>query len=195
MRDFDLYLIPPPSDNVLALRQLRAPHLGGLVRTKGMVTRVSEVKPLVTVVSYTCDRCNAVLHQEVLSRTYMPLFDCTSRVCAGDKAESKAGFKGTLTPHNRGSKFVKFQELRLQELPDQVPIGHIPRSSAVYARGPLTRLCGPGDIITLDALYLPTPFVGKRASRAGLIADTYAMLGMGKEGGMEAARPEAMHAR
>lgn len=34
----------------------------------------------------------------------------------------------------RGSKFVKYQELRLQELPDQVPVGHIPRSMTVHCR-------------------------------------------------------------
>ena len=35
----------------------------------------------------------------------------------------------------RGSKFVKYQELRLQELPDQVPVGHIPRAITVQCRG------------------------------------------------------------
>lgn len=35
----------------------------------------------------------------------------------------------------RGSRFVKYQELRLQELPDQVPVGHIPRAVTVHCRG------------------------------------------------------------
>ena len=35
----------------------------------------------------------------------------------------------------RGSRFVKYQELRLQELPDQVPVGHIPRALTVHCRG------------------------------------------------------------
>ncbi len=34
----------------------------------------------------------------------------------------------------RGSRFVKYQEMRVQELPDQVPVGHIPRSISVRLR-------------------------------------------------------------
>lgn len=37
----------------------------------------------------------------------------------------------------RGSKFIKYQELRLQELPDQVPVGHIPRSMTIQCRSQL----------------------------------------------------------
>ena len=40
----------------------------------------------------------------------------------------------------RGSKFVKYQEMKVQELPEQVPVGHIPRSMTVVARGELTRM-------------------------------------------------------
>lgn len=54
----------------------------------------------------------------------------------------------------RGSRFVKYQEMRLQELPDQVPVGHIPRSVTVHCRGERTRQCGPGDIVTVSGIFL-----------------------------------------
>jgi DNA replication licensing factor MCM7 len=44
--------------------------------------------------------------------------------------------------------------MRLQELPDQVPVGHIPRSVTVHCRGERTRLCGPGDIVTVSGIFL-----------------------------------------
>lgn len=34
----------------------------------------------------------------------------------------------------RGSRFVKFQELRIQELPEEVPVGHVPRTLAIQVR-------------------------------------------------------------
>ncbi len=55
---------------------------------------------------------------------------------------------------SRGSKFIKYQELRIQELPDQVPVGHIPRSITIKCRGENTRRCGPGDIITVSGIFL-----------------------------------------
>jgi DNA replication licensing factor MCM7 len=75
----------------------------------------------------------------------------------------------------RGSKFCKFQELKLQELPNQVPMGHVPRSMSVYCRGELTRLCSPGDVVTIDGVFLPQRLAesGFLAMKAGLITTTY----------------------
>jgi DNA replication licensing factor MCM7 len=49
---------------------------------------------------------------------------------------------------------MKYQELRLQELPDQVPTGHIPRAMTIHCSGEVTRLCGPGDIVTITGVFL-----------------------------------------
>lgn len=73
----------------------------------------------------------------------------------------------------RTSKFLRYQELRVQELPDQVPTGRIPRSLTVICRADTTRLASPGDIISLTGIFLPSPFTGYQAMRAGLTADTY----------------------
>ena len=32
---------------------------------------------------------------------------------------------------------------------------------------------GPGDMVEISGIFLPTPFTGFRAMRAGLVADTY----------------------
>lgn len=40
---------------------------------------------------------------------------------------------------------MRYQEVRIQELPDQVPIGHIPRAMTVQCRAGLTRQCSPGE--------------------------------------------------
>ena len=41
---------------------------------------------------------------------------------------------GRLYLQCRGSKFSKYQELKIQEHNDQVPVGNIPRSMTVIAR-------------------------------------------------------------
>jgi DNA replicative helicase MCM subunit Mcm2 (Cdc46/Mcm family) len=55
----------------------------------------------------------------------------------------------------------------------QVPVGHIPRSMIVVCRGETSRQVVPGDIITIDGIFLPTPFSGKALMTASLLADTY----------------------
>ncbi|GFR95413.1 DNA helicase [Elysia marginata] len=79
----------------------------------------------------------------------MPLLMCPSQVCVTNKSG------GRLYLQTRGSKFVKFQELKIQEHSDQVPVGNIPRSMTVYCRGETTRKAQPGDhvSITEDDFY------------------------------------------
>eukprot|EP01048_Picozoa_sp_COSAG05_P002772 COSAG05_NODE_120_length_17734_cov_79.637823_6_plen_499_part_00 len=83
---------------------------------------------------------------------------------------------GRIHLQTRASKLVKFQEIKIQELAEQVPKGQVPRALTVCAWGELTRLCKPGDTVVVTGVFLPTPFTGFRgnvsASRA-LIADTY----------------------
>ena len=43
----------------------------------------------------------------------------------------------------------------------------------LIARGELTRSVLPGDLVTVDGVFLPTPYTGFKAMKAGLIADTY----------------------
>jgi DNA replication licensing factor MCM7 len=55
---------------------------------------------------------------------------------------------------------VSEQEIKIQEPSDQVPVGHVPRSVTLIAKGINTKQCTPGDIITVTGVHLPTPFTG-----------------------------------
>jgi hypothetical protein len=78
-----------------------------------------------------------------------------------------------LIAQTRGSKFTKFQEIKVQELPDQVPTGHIPRMMTVHLLGEMTRTCSPGEEVIISGIFLPVPYTGYKAIKAGLTADTY----------------------
>jgi DNA replication licensing factor MCM7 len=56
---------------------------------------------------------------------------------------------------------------------DQVPVGHIPRTMTVHLNGNIVRQVSPGDIVNFAGIYLPTPYTGFQAVRAGLLTDTY----------------------
>lgn len=120
----------------------------------------------------------SLLVSQIQSPSFMPLIMCPSQECVTNKSG------GRLYLQTRGSKFVKFQELRIQEhvrrciqaqrlltaavdgivcdlisgavlQSDQVPVGNIPRSMSVYARGENTRLAQPGDHVAITGIFLP----------------------------------------
>lgn len=93
--------------------------------------------------------------------------ECPSEDCKINQS------KGQLFPSTRASKFLPFQEVKIQELAEQVPVGHIPRTLTILCHGSLTRQIHPGDTVDVGGIFLPTPYTGFKAIRAGLLTDTY----------------------
>ena len=118
-----------------------------------------------------------------------PLLDrCPSPQC------ERNNLSGKLRAQTRGSRFLNFQHLKvravsrsvhrlytdlilalfqppmptpqLQELPDQVPVGHIPRHISVQCRGELCRKCSPGDMVVVSGTFLPKRYQGFQAIKA-----------------------------
>ncbi|KAI0929227.1 hypothetical protein AcW1_006223 [Taiwanofungus camphoratus] len=168
LRRYNLYFQPLRSDIAMAVREVKGVHLGKLITVRGIVTRVSEVKPLLKVNAYTCDVCGSETFQEVSNKQFTPIFDCQN------EAECKKnGIHGSLHMQTRACRFSPFQEIKIQEMADQVPVGHIPRSMTIHVHGNLTRLMSPGDVVHLGGIFLPIPYTGYQAVRAGLLTDTY----------------------
>ncbi|KAI0155051.1 DNA replication licensing factor mcm7 [Xylariaceae sp. FL1272] len=151
----------------LAVRQVRGENLGHLITVRGIVTRTSDVKPIVQVSAYTCDRCGSELFQPITSKQYAPETVCKSEDCKQNQS------KGQLFPSSRASKFLPFQEVKIQEMAEQVPIGQIPRTLTVMCYGSAVRQVNPGDVVDIAGIFLPTPYTGFKAMRAGLLTDTY----------------------
>ncbi|KAH8676092.1 DNA replication licensing factor mcm7 [Xylariales sp. PMI_506] len=151
----------------LAVRQVRGEHLGRLITIRGIATRVSDVKPIVQVGAYTCDRCGCEIFQPISEKQYAPLTTCPSQECKENQT------KGQLFQSSRASKFLPFQEVKVQEMAEQVPIGQIPRTLTVMCYGSTVRQINPGDVVDISGIYLPTPYTGFKAMRAGLLTDTY----------------------
>ena len=151
----------------MSIREIKAEHIGKLVTVRGIVNRCTEVKPMMIVATYTCDRCGAETYQPVNSMSFMPVTDCPSDDCRVNKAG------GRLYLQTRGSKFIKFQELKIQEHSDQVPVGHIPRSLTIFCRGEVTRQSQPGDHVCISGIFLPLLRSGYKQLQSGLLSETF----------------------
>lgn len=109
MKRFECYFKAPSDSVAVPIRDVKAQQIGKLVTVRGIVTRCTEVKPMMTVATYTCDRCGAETYQPIGSMSFTPIIECPSDDCRINKAG------GRLYLQTRGSKFVKFQEIKIQE--------------------------------------------------------------------------------
>lgn len=158
---------PHSNEKAQSIREIKAEHIGKLVTVRGIVTRCTEVKPMMVVATYTCDRCGSETYQPVSSLSFIPVQECPSDDCRVNKAG------GRLYLQTRGSKFVKFQEIKIQEHSDQVPVGHIPRTMTIMCRGEVTRMAQPGDHVLISGVFLPLIRSGFRQIIQGLLSETF----------------------
>lgn len=49
------------------IREVRASYIGQLVKISGIITRCSDVKPLMQVAIYTCEECGFEIYQVYIS--------------------------------------------------------------------------------------------------------------------------------
>ena len=95
----------------MAVREVKGVHLGKLITVRGIVTRVSEVKPLLQVNAYTCDVCGAETFQEIKQKQFTPIVDCQN-----EQECKRNGIRGSLHMQTRACRFSPFQEVKIQEM-------------------------------------------------------------------------------
>lgn len=80
------------------------------------------MKPRVEVVTYHCEVCQAEIFHTVEGERFTPLKECPGQKCKDNKQAGK------LRQNTRTSKFGKYQEIRVTEMSEHVPVGGVPRS-------------------------------------------------------------------
>ena len=95
----------------MAVRDVKGAYLGKLITVRGIVTRVSEVKPLLLVNAYTCDVCGSETFQDISNKQFTPIVDCQN-----DAECKKNGIRGSLHMQTRACRFNPFQEVKIQEM-------------------------------------------------------------------------------
>lgn len=76
-----MYFKHPSTQKAQSVRNVKADSIGKLVMVRGIVTRCTEVKPVVEVATYTCDQCGAESYQPVCDmQTMFFLFNVSALV-------------------------------------------------------------------------------------------------------------------
>jgi replicative DNA helicase Mcm len=136
------------------LRDIKSDKIGRLAMVEGVVVRVSVVKPLLLVGNFRCRDCNYTME--------VPRRPQKCRRC---------GRKLTMELDINRSKFIDFQEIRIQERPEDLPPGQLPRSIDVVLREDLTDVARPGDRVCVVGIVksVQEPFQRfRRRAKAGV---------------------------
>jgi len=125
-----------------SLRQINAETIGRIASVSGMVVRASEVKPLAKELIFVCpDEHTTKVVQLKGMDVKIPIV-CDNPNCKQRDFELKP----------EASKFIDFQILRLQELPEDLPPGQLPHYIDVTIRQDLVDNARPGDRIILTGI-------------------------------------------
>jgi len=125
-----------------SLRQINAETIGRITSVSGMVVRASEVKPLAKELIFVCpDEHTTKVVQLKGMDVKIPVV-CDNPNCKQRDFELKP----------EASKFIDFQILRLQELPEDLPPGQLPHYIDVTIRQDLVDNARPGDRIILTGI-------------------------------------------
>ncbi len=134
------------------LRELTSSMMGKLIMVKGIVVSISQLTPICTEASWTCRNCGETTLNEQASSYLKPPLMCEAKFKNGRKCKGKA-----FRFNEEESKWCDYQELRIQERPEDLPSGQIPRWIHVELMDELIDVCRAGDIVSLIGILKPKP--------------------------------------
>ncbi|MFO8019517.1 MAG: LAGLIDADG family homing endonuclease [Promethearchaeia archaeon] len=128
------------------IRQMRAENIDNLVWFKGILIRSSKIRPKLTKASFECLLCGTQFEVvQLTSKIKWPKF-CINKQC---KAKAQNDFK-LIT---RDSEFIDWQSITIQEIPEDLPAGRIPRSVQAILTHDLVDYVKPGDRVSIMGIY------------------------------------------
>lgn len=126
------------------IRHIRSVHLDSLIKISGVVTRRSGVFPQLQEVKYDCVKCGTILgpfHQN--TQTEIKVGSCP-------ECQSKGPFNVNVEQ----TIYRNYQKLTLQESPNTVQAGRLPRYKEIILLHDLIDCARPGEELEVTGIYV-----------------------------------------
>lgn len=142
--------------NTISLRDLTSRHVSKLVRIPGIVISASALTSKATKLKLMCRSCRTTTEINVhagFSSLQMPQ-RCIGMAVDGTNNElgQDCGPDPYVVVHDK-SKFIDQQVLKLQESPEMVPVGELPRNILLTVDRSLCNTVVPGARCTVEGIY------------------------------------------
>jgi len=126
------------------LRMLGAANIGKLVLVEGIIVRATPVQPQVMRAAFKCKRCGETAYLEQSGPFLKAPLKCEVPHC-----QSRGPFEFV----QDGSTFIDYQSIRIQERPEDLPPGQLPRSLSVkLISRDLVDRARPGDHVAITGI-------------------------------------------
>ena len=123
------------------LRKLGSRQMGKLIMVEGIVVRATPVRPMVLQAAFKCKRCGTVNRVEQTGQFLKAPVVCAAPDCGKD---------GPFEFTQEESTFIDSQDLRIQEKPEDLPPGQLPRTLSVKLIGDeIVDIARPGDHVSV----------------------------------------------
>ncbi|MHA2392885.1 MAG: minichromosome maintenance protein MCM [Promethearchaeota archaeon] len=128
------------------LRGLRSKDIDKLIWSKGILVRCSTIRPKLIKATFECVICGSKFEViQLTSRIKWPNF-CNNKRC---KAKSQSDFRLI----SKNSEFIDWQSIMIQEIPEDIPSGRIPRSVQAILTHDLVDIVKPGDRLKIMGVF------------------------------------------
>ncbi len=139
------------------LRMLGATNIGKLVMVEGIIVRATPVQPQVMRAAFKCKRCGETAYVDQSGPFLRAPLRCEIPQCQS---------RGPFDFLQEGSTFIDYQQIRIQERPEDLPPGQLPRTLNVkLISRDLVDKARPGDHVaitgTVRAVAPVFPTAGK----------------------------------
>ncbi|KAI1103273.1 MCM-domain-containing protein [Jackrogersella minutella] len=154
----------------VSIRNLGSETIARLVRVPGIVIGASVMSSKATELLVQCRNC---LHTQMIPVLGGFTGVTLPRTCARQRPANDPSEKCPLDPYfitHEKSKFVDQQIIKLQEAPDQVPVGELPRHVLISADRYLTNRVVPGSRCTVMGIFSIYQNKGSKNSTSGAVA-------------------------
>ncbi len=126
------------------LRMLGAANIGKLVMVEGIIVRATPVQPQVMRAAFKCKRCGETAYIDQAGPFLKAPLKCEVPHCAS---------KGPFEFVQEGSTFIDYQSIRIQERPEDLPPGQLPRTLNVkLISRDLVDKARPGDHVAITGI-------------------------------------------
>ena len=128
------------------LRGLRAKNIDNFIWSNGILIRSSTIRPKLKRATFECVLCGSQFEViQLTSKIKWPNF-CSNQRC---KAKSQSDFRLI----SKSSEFIDWQSIMIQEIPEDLPPGRIPRSVQAILTHDLVDSVKPGDRIKVMGIF------------------------------------------
>jgi replicative DNA helicase Mcm len=131
--------------DLVPLRKVDVSYLDKMIAVSGMIVRTSELRPLMTSAAWVCQSGHLTFEDQDDLALKRP---ARCETC---------GEMRNFELDKKQSKYVDFQILRIQELPEELPPGQLPQFFDVNVEGDIVNTARPGDRVVLTGVVRAVP--------------------------------------